>query len=89
MAVTSAGTVYFAQSQSDNRASTTQVTLRRLAGDGSTVIVAGEAANDRFGVRLGNLPGTLHQVLGLAVAPGDALYVLSENSVLRLQPPAV
>jgi hypothetical protein len=40
----------------------------------------------RHGVQLGALPGAFNFVSGMAVAPGGALYVVSENSVLRVQP---
>jgi hypothetical protein len=84
MAVTPAGTVDFARAESQNDGHSV-ITLRRVEAGGASRLLAGQDRVFRHGVQLGSLPGAFNFVLAMAVAPGGALYVVSENSVLRVR----
>jgi hypothetical protein len=85
MAVMLAGTVDFARVDSLNDVHHA-ITLRRVEAAGASRLLAGQEQRFRQGVQLGALPGAFNFVDAMAAAPGGALYVASENSVLRVLP---
>lgn len=84
--LTPSGDVYFSQTHSASIGQTFS-SVRKVEADGSTRVVAGEEREDRFGVLLGSLPGSLGAVTAMVGVSDKLLYLCSENSVLRVQLP--
>ncbi len=57
-------------------------TIRRIAPDGTVTTVAGQAG--RTGTRLGPLPGTLGALSSLLIGSDDSLYVVADQSLLKI-----
>ena len=58
-------------------------TIRKVTPAGAVTTIAGRAGVG--GLVFGNLPGTLHQPVGMAIDANGLLYTTSENTVLKIQ----
>jgi hypothetical protein len=85
MAVTPAGQVFYSLERASTQTGSRTMMIRRIVGDGTSVLVAGDAGLDHFGVGIGPLPGSLASIPAMVAVSSNTLLVASENSVLRVQ----
>lgn len=85
LAVTPAGQVFYSVERASSQTGSRTAMIRRVVGDGTTALVAGNETLDHFGVGLGPLPGTLAGIAAMVAASNNTLLVVSENSLLRVQ----
>ncbi len=85
LAVTAAGQVFYSVERRSSAGGGSTSMIRRVVGDGSSVVVAGHEQLDHFGVGIGPLPGSMARVAAMAAVANDTLLVASENSLLRIQ----
>ena len=60
------------------------IRIRKITPAGANSIVAGQAG--LRGIRIGALPASLNHVEALTVGADGTLYLISENSLLRIVP---
>lgn len=85
LAVTPAGQVFYGLRRSSSQTGSRTAMIRRIVGDGTAVVVAGDERLDHFGVGIGPLPGSLASIAAMVAVSNDTLLVASENSLLRVQ----
>lgn len=85
LAVTPAGQVFYGLQRSSSQTGSRTAMIRRIVGDGTAVVVAGDERLDHFGVGIGPLPGSLASIAAMVAVSNDTLLVASENSLLRVQ----
>lgn len=84
LAVTPGGAVYFGHTLANNPLPGL-ATVRRLSA-GASERVAGVDTGNQLGVRPGPLPASLNYVDLMVAARDGSLFVLSENSILKIGP---
>ena len=86
LAVTPAGEVHYTDVTYEDTMGESSVAVRKITDAGDSVVVAGDEAKFRLGVRLGALPGALNHVAAMVAGPDGVIHAFSENSVLRIRP---
>ena len=85
LAVTPDGQVFFGVNRFSTRTGSSTAMIRKVVGDGTTALVAGNEALDHLGVGLGPLPGSVASIAAMVAASNTTLLVASENSLLRVK----
>lgn len=85
LAVTLAGQVFYGVERRSSGTGSSTSMIRRVVGDGTTVLVAGNESLDHSGVGIGPLPGSMASVVAIVAVSDSTLLVASENSLVRVQ----